>query len=48
MLVGKAATEDTINGWDSVSGATRTSKASERSCTCCNQVSSNSEETVTS
>ena len=27
MLVGKAATEDTINGWDSVSGATRTSKA---------------------
>lgn len=27
MLVGKVATEDTINGWDSVSGATRTSKA---------------------
>ncbi|MFQ9119113.1 MAG: FMN-binding protein [Mediterraneibacter faecis] len=27
MLVGKAATEDTINGWDSVSGATRTSEA---------------------
>ncbi len=27
MLVGKAATEDTINGWDSVSGATRTLKA---------------------
>ena len=26
-LVGQAATEDTINSWDSVSGATRTSKA---------------------
>ena len=27
MLVGQAATEDTINSWDTVSGATRTSKA---------------------
>ena len=27
MLVGKAATEDTINGWDTVTGATRTSEA---------------------
>ena len=26
-LAGQSATEDTINGWDSVSGATRTSKA---------------------
>ncbi|MGN0204933.1 MAG: FIVAR domain-containing protein [Coprococcus sp.] len=27
LLIGQAATEDTINGWDSVSGATRTSDA---------------------